>query len=73
MKQKHGRRGIARKTIVVSESAPPHNKAYRYRKTYRYQRGSKLWKNCIHQKNFLKMAGGRMHNPHPTPRIHLWP
>ena len=52
---------------MVAESAPPHNKAYRYRKTYLYRRGSKLWKNCIHQKKFLKMAGGRMHNPHPTP------
>ena len=51
---------------MVAESAPRHIKAYRCRKTYRYRRGLKLWKNCIHQKIFLKMAGGRMHNPHPT-------
>ena len=24
-------------------------------------------------KVFLKMAGGRMHTPHPTPCTHLWP
>ena len=52
---------------MVAESAPSHNKDYRYCKTYRYRRGSKLWKNCIHQKKILKMAGGRMHNPHRTP------
>ena len=52
---------------MVAESARPHNKAYRYCKTYRYRRGSKLWKNCIHQKKILKMAGGRMHPSHPNP------
>ena len=33
------------------------------RKAHCNRRGSRLWKNCIglHQKTFLKMAGGRMH------------
>ena len=34
-------------------------------KAYRYQRGLKLWKNCVHQK-ILKMAGGRIHRPTPS-------
>ena len=37
------------------------------RKAYCYQRASKLRKNCILQKAFLKTADGRMHTPHPIP------
>ena len=36
------------------------------RKAYCYGRGSKLYK-IVCTKTFLKMAGGRMHIPHPTP------
>ena len=36
------------------------------RKAYRYGRGSKLQKKLHTPKTFLKMAGGRMHTPHPT-------
>ena len=43
-------------------------------KAYCYRRGSKLSKNCIglKSKSFSKMAGGRMHTPHPTPWIRVW-
>ena len=43
------------------------NKAYCHRTAYRFQKGSKLWKSGIHQKKILKLAGGRVHTPHPTP------
>ena len=34
---------------------------------YCYQKGLKLWKIVqLIPKSFLKMAGGRMHAPHPT-------
>ena len=42
------------------------NNACLSRKANCYQKGSKLWKNCI-SKTFLKMAGGKMHTLHPTP------
>ena len=37
------------------------------RKAYCCRRGSKLWKKLYTSKAFLKIAGGRMHTPHPTP------
>ena len=44
-------------------------RAYSVYKAYRNRRGSNLWKSCIGltSKSFLKMAGGRMHTPHPNP------
>ena len=39
------------------------------RKAYCYRKGLKLWKNCIRptSKTCLRMGGGGMHTPHPTP------
>ena len=44
--------------------------AYLGRKVYCYRKGSKLWKNCIHQKHVWKRLVGGMHSPH-LPLIRL--
>ena len=42
--------------------------AFLTRNAYCFQRGSKLQKLVkLTSKTFLKMAGGKMHTPHPTP------
>ena len=44
--------------------------AYLRRKTYCYRKGSKLWKNCIHQKHFKKWLVGGCIASHPSTPAH---
>ena len=57
----------ASKGYMVAESAPPHNKAYLYRKGLLLSKRLKIMQKLYTSKKFLKMGGRKMHNPHPTP------